>query len=127
MFMLRKIVRGCGYFVAGPFIGALLFLIGTPAFAQNPIPRGPVQHDRPVARIVVATDTLQLYAADGREKVALTPAGIEFSDTATLDFSPYMLGQRFGDLKALVRVRVNGRVYVLQAFEDLDVAQRGEP
>ena len=114
MFMFRKIVRGAGYFVAGLFIGAVLWAIGTPAFAQAGDASGTGNSpDRPAARIVFTSSTLQLFGLDGREKVALTSDGVELSDGATIDFSPDMRGPSAGVPAGTVIVRIGGALYVM--------------
>lgn len=116
MFMFLKIVRGCGYFLTGLFIG-LLWAIGTPAFAQDGDASGTGQSpDRPAARIVITSSTLQLFGIDGREKVALTPAGVELSDGATIDFSPAMRGPTAGAIAGTVIIMIGGTPYVLQVY-----------
>lgn len=123
MFVFRKIVRGAGYFLTGLIIGALLWAIGTPAFAQigdkPPVVNPPPDDHKPVARIVITSYTLQLFGVDGREKVALTPSGVELSDGATIDFSPAMRASGIGPFAGAVFVRLGGELYTLPVYRPI--------
>lgn len=125
MFMLKKLVRAVGLFAVGLLVGTLLFLIGTPAFAQYPIhrpdpirsvPGAPYPPDNGQVRLVIRADMLQVLGVDNREKVALTTAGIELSDGATIDFSPAMRGPSLGAPAGTVLIRVGGVPFVMPIY-----------
>lgn len=124
MFMLKKLVRIAGLFVAGLLVGTLLFLIGTPAFAQVQ-DKPPITDDRGSlnpppdngqVRLVIRADMLQVLGVDNREKVALTTAGVELSDGATIDWSPAMRGPSLGAPAGTVLIRVGGVPFVMPIY-----------
>ncbi len=81
----------------------------------------------PRAQLVLRHDSLLLIGADGRERFAIADDGtVELSGAATIDFSPGMTARGAGEPAAYVRVRLGGRVFVLQLLTDPDaVDERG--
>lgn len=125
---VHTLICGFAYVMAGVLVGALLFLIGQPAFAQDyqgpitSVPGFPAQPSVPRARLIVHSQGMLLLGFDGRLRFELADEGtIEFSEFATVDFSPMMRAQRYGPLVDAVRVRVGGKSFVVPLYEDLDL------
>lgn len=121
--MLRKIFRGTGYLFLGLLIGTLLFLIGTPAFAQDasrpPITSLPgAPYPRPVvAGLVIRADRVQWITASGAEAFAIAEDGtVELSDAATIDYAVTMRGPPPGAHAGTVLIRVGGALYVMPYY-----------
>lgn len=98
----------------GAVIGLVLWSANIPAQVSAP--------ERPGLRVqlVLRSDALQLFGADGRELFAIAEDGtVELSGDATIDFSPAMRAAVTGPLAGAIRVRVGGKLYTLQLFEDV--------
>lgn len=117
---------------AGLVAVVLLLLWGLrPAIAQ-PVgppptdvgPGGPAPATK--ASLILRADTLLLIGADGRERFAIAEDGsVELSGAATIDFSPAMEARSAGSPTAYVRVRMGGRLFVLQLLADPEAVDRG--
>lgn len=93
---------------------------GGPPPGVGPGGPGPV----PRAQLVLRHDSLLLIGADGRERFAIADDGtIELSLGATIDFSPAMAARAAGEPAAYVRVRMGGRLFVLQLLTDPDAVE----
>lgn len=110
----------------GILLGLALWAVNAPALAQPggigcaPRPGG-CAPELPANRVqlVLRADALLLTGADGVERFALAGDGtVELSGTATIDFSPAMQTFAIGTPAGAIRVRVGGRTYLLQLFED---------
>lgn len=106
-----------------PAIAQVTEVPGTP----GPISSVPgVPNPAPRATLILRADTLLLIGADGRERFAIAEDGsVELSGAATIDFSPTMEARSAGAPTAYVRVRMGGRLFVLQLLADPEAVDRG--
>lgn len=111
-----------------------LFMLAVSRYAHAEGPGGPIgvgpggPGPAPRAQLVLRHDSLLLIGADGRERVAIAEDGsIEFSGPATLDFSPAMAARGAGGPAAYVRVRLGGRLFVMQLLTDPDAVDEHKP
>jgi hypothetical protein len=119
MHVVQKIVRGAGYLVAGLLIGTLLFLIGTPAFAQDPgSGSGWSPNLGSRAGLVIRADRVQWITASGAEAFAIADDGtVELSGGATIDYAVTMRGPPPAALAGTVLIRVGGALYVMPYYQ----------
>lgn len=117
--MLRAIFRGTGYLFLGLLIGTLMFLIGSPAFAQDPgsgIGTSPNLGSR--AGLVIRADRVQWLTTGGAEAFAIAEDGtVELSGGATIDYAVTMRGPPPGALAGTVMIRVGGALYVMPYYQ----------
>lgn len=107
-----------------------LFLLAVSRYAHADGPGGPIgvgpggPGPAPRAQLVLRHDSLLLIGADGRERFAIADDGsVELSLGATIDFSPAMAAPIAGPPAAYVRVRMGGRLFVLQLLADPDAVE----